>query len=37
MYYYTHDLALTADIEKAYLQNSVTESERDYLCFFMVW
>ena len=24
-----HDIALTADIEKAYLQISVTESERD--------
>ena len=28
-----HDIALTADIEKAYLQISVTESERDYLRF----
>ena len=28
-----HDIALTADIAKAYLQISVTESERDYLCF----
>ena len=28
-----HDIALTADIEKAYLQISVTEGERDYLRF----
>ena len=28
-----HDIALTADIEKAYLQISVTESERDHLRF----
>ena len=28
-----HDIALTADIEKAYLQISVTEGERDYLHF----
>ena len=32
-----YPIAITADIEKAYLQINVHKSHRDYLCFFMVW
>ena len=28
-----HDIVLRVDIEKAYLQISITENEKDYLCF----